>query len=77
LHTLLGGVVPSLVSFGSGQDAQKDRIAVRDPGTECKPANENGDAGEDAIEEIESTYRSDADEEEERALNTEICERLV
>jgi hypothetical protein len=42
-----------------------------------KAPNENSDAREDGIEEIEGTHRADADEVEERALHTQVSERLV
>jgi hypothetical protein len=44
---------------------------------EGKAANEDGDTGEDGIEEIECPHRSDADEVEECALHTQVSERLV
>jgi hypothetical protein len=36
---------------------------------EGKAAYENGDTGEDGIEEIERSHRADADEVEQRALH--------
>jgi hypothetical protein len=44
---------------------------------EGKAANENGDTGEDGIEEIEGSHRSDADEVKECAFHAQIGERLV
>jgi hypothetical protein len=44
---------------------------------EGKAANENGDAREDGIEEIESPYSADAHEVEERALNAQVSQRLM
>ena len=36
-----------------------------------------GDAGEGGIEEIECSHRADADEVEQRALHTQVGERLM
>jgi hypothetical protein len=74
---LLGGVVAELVPFGLCQDAKECRIAVAYPMAEGKAANENGDAREDGIEEIESPYSADAHEVEERAFNAQVSERLM
>jgi hypothetical protein len=45
--------------------------------SEGETANENGDTGEDGIEEIEGPHRADADEVKQRALHTQIGERLM
>jgi hypothetical protein len=45
--------------------------------TKGKTADEDGDAREDGIEEIEGTYSAHTDEVEERALNAQIGERLM
>jgi hypothetical protein len=44
---------------------------------EGKAAYENGDTGEDGIEEIERSHRADADEVEQRALHAQVSERLM
>jgi hypothetical protein len=44
---------------------------------EGKAAYEDGDTGQDGIEEIEGTYRPDADEVEQRAFHAQIGERFV
>jgi hypothetical protein len=44
---------------------------------EGKAANENGDTGEDGIEEIEGSHRSDADEVEECPFHSQVSEWLV
>ena len=74
---LLGGVIAQLVAFGLGQDTEERWIAVRYPMTEGKTANEDCDTCKDGIEEVESSYCSDADEVEERPLNAQVGERLV
>jgi hypothetical protein len=44
---------------------------------ECEPADEYGKAGQQTIEEIECTNRSDADEKEERSFHAKVSEGLV
>ena len=44
---------------------------------EGKTANEDGDTGEDGIEEIEGPHCADADEVEQRALHAQVGERLM
>ena len=44
---------------------------------EGKTANEDGDTGQDGIEEIEGSHRADADEVEQRALDAQVGERLM
>ena len=63
---LLCGVIPQLAAFGLCEDAEKCRIAVRDPMAEGKAANEDGDTGENGIEEVEGAHSADAFEVEQR-----------
>jgi hypothetical protein len=44
---------------------------------ECKTSDENGNSGDQAVEQVERAYGPDADEVEERPLNTEVSEGLV
>jgi hypothetical protein len=44
---------------------------------EGKAANEDGETGEDGIEEVEGPHRSDAYEVEKRPFDAQIGERLV
>jgi hypothetical protein len=44
---------------------------------EGKTANEDGDTGEDGIEEIEGPHRTYADEVEQSALYAQVGERLM
>ena len=44
---------------------------------EGKAANEDGDTGEDGIEEVEGPHRTDADEVEQRPFDSQVGERLV
>jgi len=74
---LLGRVVSRLVSFGLGQDAEERGIAVRYPMAKGKTTNENGNAREYGIEEIESPHGPDADEVEQRAFHAQVGERLM
>ena len=74
---LFGCVITHVVAFGFCQDAKERRIAVRHPMPEGETANENGDAGEDGIEEIEGPYRANADEVKQRALHAQVGERLM
>ena len=74
---LLRGVIAQSVAFGLCEDAEECRIAVRDPMAEGKAANEDGDTGEDGIEEVEGAHGADADEVEQRALHAQVRERLV
>ena len=74
---LLGGVVAQLVAFGLGEDAEEGRIAVRYPMAESKTANEDGDTGEDGIEEVEGPHRADAYEVEQRPFYAQVGEGLV
>jgi hypothetical protein len=67
---LLGRVVADVVPFGLCQDAEERRITVCDPMAEGKTANEDGDTGEDGIEEIEGPHSSDTNEVEQRAFHT-------
>ncbi len=48
--------------------------------TQCpkaKTANEDGDTGEDGVEEIEGPHRADADEVEQCAFHAQVGERLM
>jgi hypothetical protein len=74
---LLRGVIAQLVPFGLCEDAEEGRIAVRYPMAEGKAANEDGDTGEDGIEEIEGSHCSDADEVEECPFHSQVSEWLV
>lgn len=74
---MLSCVIPEFVALGLRQNSKERRVTVCDPMTECESANENGDTGEDGIEQIEGTHCADADEVEERPLNTQLGERLV
>ena len=65
-NLLLRGVIAQLVAFRLGEDAEECWIAVRYPMAEGKAANEDGDTGEDGIEEIEGPHCADAYEVEER-----------
>jgi len=51
---LLCGVIAQVIAFGFCQDAEERRIAVRYPMAEGKTTNEDGDTGEDGIEEIKA-----------------------
>jgi hypothetical protein len=44
---------------------------------EGETADEDGDAGEDGIEEIEGAHSADADEVKQRALHAQVGERLM
>jgi hypothetical protein len=44
---------------------------------EGETANEDGDACQDGIEEIEGPYRADADEVEQCAFDAQVGERLM
>jgi hypothetical protein len=44
---------------------------------ECEAADEDGDAGEDAVEEVEGADCADADEVEQRALDAQVGEGLM
>jgi hypothetical protein len=44
---------------------------------ECKSADEDGEAGENAVEEIEGAHGAHADEVKQCALDAQISERLV
>jgi hypothetical protein len=44
---------------------------------EGKAANEDSDTCKDRIEEIEGPHRANADEVEQRALHTQVSERLM
>jgi hypothetical protein len=65
---LLGSVVAQLVPFRLCQNAEKRRVTVSHPMAEGKTSDEDGDASQDGIEEIESPHRSNTHEVEERAL---------
>ena len=71
---LFRSVVAQFVAFGElCEDAEKRRIASSLPNDhESKTANENGDAGQDGVEEIEGSHRADADEVEQSALYTQV-----
>jgi hypothetical protein len=45
--------------------------------TECETADEDGNSGKQAVEEVEYANGPDADEVEECPLHTEVCEGLV
>ncbi len=45
--------------------------------TESKSANEDGDAGEDGVEEIEGSHSADADEVKQRAFDAQVSEGLM
>ena len=55
---LFGRVVTHVVAFGFCQDAKECWVAVCDPVPEGKTTDENGDAGENGVEEIEGPYRA-------------------
>src|SRR5580704_5086129 len=74
---LFRSVVAQFVAFRLCEDAEKRRIAVRYPMTESEAPNENGDAGQDGVEEIESSHGADADEVEQSALDAKVGERLM
>jgi hypothetical protein len=74
---LLRGVIAQFVPFGLCEDAEECRIAVRYPMAEGKAANEDGDAREDGIEEVEGAHGAHTDEVEESPLNAQIGEGLV
>src|SRR5580704_9937120 len=76
-NLLFRSVIAQFVAFRLCEDAEKRRIAVRDPMTESKTANEHGDAGQDGVEEIEGSHRADADEVEQSALDAQVGERLM
>src|ERR1039458_3154258 len=76
-ETGISGVVAELVPLGLGQDAKECRVAVCHPVTECKAADENGDAAKNAVEEIEGAHGTYADEVKQRALDAQIRERLM
>ena len=44
---------------------------------EGKSANENSDSGENAVEEVESSYGAHADEIKQRPLDAQIGKRLM
>src|SRR5580698_8715734 len=74
---LFRSVVAQFVAFRLCEDAEKRRIAVCYPMTESKTANEHGDTGQDGVEEIEGSHRTDADEVEQSALYAQVGERLM
>src|SRR5208337_977245 len=74
---LFGCVIAQLVAFGPRQDAKERRIAVRHPMSEGETANENGDTGEDGIEEIESPHRANTDEVKQRAFDAQVGKRFM
>src|SRR5208283_4962212 len=76
-NLLLGCVIAELVSLGLSQDAKKCRVTIRHPVAECKAADEDGEAGENAVEEVEGTHGAHADEVKQRALDAQIRERLM
>lgn len=41
---------------------EKGRVTVRDPMTESKPAQKDGESGQETIEEVEGPDSADADE---------------
>jgi hypothetical protein len=45
--------------------------------TECKAANENGNAAQNAVEEIEGAHSPHADEVKQRPLYAQVGERLM
>jgi hypothetical protein len=45
--------------------------------TEGEAADEDGDSGKEAVEEVEYAHRPDTNEVEERPFHTEVCEGLV
>ena len=67
----------ALVPLGFCKDAQECRIGVRHPMAEGESANEDGDSGEQAVEEVECAHRADADEVEQRPLDAQVREGLV
>ena len=45
--------------------------------TECESADKDGDAAQNAVEQIEGTHSAHADEVEQRALDPHVGERLM
>jgi hypothetical protein len=74
---LLRGVIAQLVAFGLCEDAEECRITVRYPMAEGKAANEDGDTGEDGIEEVEGPHGAHTNEVEERPFHSQVSEWLV
>src|SRR5260370_2921034 len=70
-------VWPRRSAFGLCQDGEKRRIALCYPMAESKTANEDGDTGQDGVEEIEGSHRSDADKVEQCAFHAQVGERLM
>jgi hypothetical protein len=70
-------VIAQLVSLGLRQDAKECRVAVCHPVTECKAADENGDAAKNAVEEIEGAHSANAYEIKQRALDAQVGEGLM
>ena len=65
---MFGCVIPEFVALGLRENSEERWITACDPMTECKAANEYGDAGQDGIEQIEGAHSAYADEVEERPL---------
>jgi hypothetical protein len=76
-NLLLGGVIAQLVSLGLRQDAKERRVAVRHQVTECKAADENRNAAQNAVEEIECAHSAHADEVKQRPLDAQVGEGLM
>src|ERR1700744_5165339 len=74
---LFCGVVARFVALGLRQDAKKGRVARSHPMPEGKSTDEYSDPGQDGIEEIEGADCTHADQVKERALDTQVGERLV
>jgi len=58
---LLGGVVAHVVTLRFSKDAQESRVGIGDPMTEREPADEDGNSGKQAVEEVEDAHGPDAD----------------
>jgi hypothetical protein len=74
---VLGRVLAGLVSLRSGENLEECRIGIRHRVAEGESAEEDGDAGQQTIEEIEGAYRRDADEIEQRPLDAQVREGFV
>ncbi len=74
-NLLFGSVTAELVAFGPGEDAEKGRVAIRDPMTEGKPAEEDGESRQETIEGVEGPDSADADEAKQGTLYAPVGER--
>jgi len=76
-NLLLGSVVADFIALGFGQDAEERRVAICRPVPESRAADKNGHPGKKRIEEIEGSNTRDTNEVRQRALYTQISERLM